>query len=222
MNSQDLTTLRNMRNYLFSNSPDLSVYLGALESVTSASTTTVVVANVIRGGPGVLSVWNAGDPTFIGTNYYTDSHAENYSTSTITLDSALPGTNTDVVVAYYSDCPDCEWDDIGKASMDSGCTTCNGLGKELDDGIEYFIPVRMLPRGQYREEGSAVGTDAKGIIRFDIQAQFEGMVLSAKKILFRGKELKSPTGMDGFGIEARHFATGDIGNVRLSAEYESI
>lgn len=69
-------------------------YLQGGEVVTSTDADTVEVAAPIRQ---VLGVWLASDTQRQGTNYATTNQ---FSGSTITLDTSLPAANTEVIVDY--------------------------------------------------------------------------------------------------------------------------
>ena len=81
-------------NYAPPTSPVGFAYLNGGEAATSTTTTTVDTAYPIRQ---VLGVWLATDTERTGTNYATTN---NFAGQTITLDTALPGATTAVLIDY--------------------------------------------------------------------------------------------------------------------------
>lgn len=69
-------------------------YFQGGEAATSINNAQVVVSAPVRQ---VLGVWLASDPLRTGTNYATNN---GFAGSTVNLNTALPGANTDVLVDY--------------------------------------------------------------------------------------------------------------------------
>lgn len=82
-------------NFIF-NASLATKYLQA----TSASTTSIVIPPTSATGVAILGVYLASDYLQGGTNYYSIGSTFDQNTGTITLATALPGTNTDVLVNY--------------------------------------------------------------------------------------------------------------------------
>lgn len=216
--SADKTKFEAISDLLLGNAPNLSVYLGSMETVTSDDTTHVTVANTVRK---VKSVWLASDTTFVGTNYYADPQAQNFSAKTITLDSALPEATTSVKVAYYSDCATCGWDSIRREARDSNCATCGGLGMALSEGSAQSVAVKRLSSGMYAERLGFTGIEAEGLVIFKTKEQYENMLKAAIRMTFEGKELVVyDSDVGDFQIRRLYDAGGESTVIRVLTRYE--
>ena len=180
------TKLKLIRDLIYDNAPAMSVYPGTMEAAISSDTTTVVVDHTVRK---VMSVWLTGDTKYTGTNYYADPKSDNFSGTTITLDSALPGTTTSVNVAYYQDCTVCGWDASAKAARDSDCATCDGTGMTLAIGTAISVPVKRIPLGMQSEATEAVGEQSTGSVTLTASEDYEKLIRAAIRIEFEGKKL---------------------------------
>lgn len=169
--------------------PSLTVYLGEMEIVTSTDKTTVAVANTVRK---VMGVWLASDADYEGVNYYADPKARNFTGDTITLDQELPFTNTEVRVAYYSDCASCEWNEETLTSRDSQCSACGGAGMLLSLGDAVSIPIKRLSRGMLIEDMGMTGEEASGVVAFRAKSEHENMLRAAIQLEFNDRKLNTP------------------------------
>jgi hypothetical protein len=70
------------------------------EQNTSTDTTHVTLINTAATGITIDGVWLLSDPTHAGTDYYAGGGSYNATTRVVTLHSALPGANTDVLINY--------------------------------------------------------------------------------------------------------------------------
>jgi Zn finger protein HypA/HybF involved in hydrogenase expression len=211
----DLAIAKEIRDVFFTSAPTLSVYIGAREAVTSTDATHVTVANVVRK---VLGVWLATDTTFIGTNYYSDPKHEDFAAKVITLDSALPGAKTAVVVLYYSDCPTCEWDATRKKSRVTQCATCSGAGMTLADGTAVSIPAEKVRQGGASEPTEVTGETVKGNIVLRLKSEHEAIIRMAKRLVFDGRDLVIPESPKSLKIEPM-YNLGVESVIKVYAEY---
>lgn len=216
----DKTTFESIRDILFADAPQLSVYPGSMEELAATSTTTVTVANDVRK---VMSVWLASDTGYTGTNYYADPKAENFTGKVITLDSALPKATITVNVAYYAECATCGWDDMQKAGRDSSCATCDGLGMTLALGSATSVPVKRLRRGAPREGTQAIGEIPEGVVLLTMSSDYEALLRAAIQIEWEGKELVIFEDLTGnMSIRRMYNATGEYTVIRVMTEYKPI
>ena len=86
---------RSLLNFIFRD--DLAV---VDEEDTSSTTLLVTLMNTAASGIVPTGVWLKSDPTHAATNYYTGGGTYNSTTRVLTLHSALPGANTDVLINY--------------------------------------------------------------------------------------------------------------------------
>lgn len=213
----DIDLAKEIRDVFFDVAPTLSIYVGATETKTSTDATHVTVSNTVRK---VLGVWLKTDTTYTGTNYYADPKAENFTGKIITLDSALPSATTQVVVIYYSDCPDCEWDSSRKASKVSQCPTCKTLGMILADGTPLSVPVEKVKQGGASEPQEVSGEATIGKVVLRLKSEHENVLRVAKRLVFAGRDLviqESPKGL--LRIEPMYF----LGNkivIKAYCEYK--
>lgn len=212
----DKAKLKAIRNLSFANTPALSVYLGAMELVTSTDKTTVTVANTVRK---VMSVWLTDDPDYEGVNYYANPKARNFTDKTITLDTELPITHTNLRVAYYSDCPDCEWNEETLSSRNSQCSACNGKGMTLSLGDAVSVPVIRLSRGMLMKTMGMSGEEASGIVAFRAKAEHENMICAAIKMVFNELELQTVEEGE-VSIDREYGISGECMEVTFLAPYK--
>jgi hypothetical protein len=209
-----------IRDLIYANAPILSVYPGAVETKTSTDTTHVTVDNTVRR---VMSVWLATDTGYTGTNYYADPKEENFSGAVITLDSALPAANTSVNVAYYQDCTACEWDDLQKASRDSDCAICDGLGMALALGTAVSVPVKRYREGRPTEGTQAIGEIAEGVVLLTMNADYQNLLRAAIQLEWEGKELVIHEDLTGnLSIKGLYNGAGVSTAIRVRTEYKPI
>lgn len=214
----DKTKFEALADRLLANAPDLSVYIGTMETVTSDDTTHVTVANTVRK---VLSVWLASDTIYVGTNYYADPQAQNFLSKTITLDSALPGVSTSVNVAYYSDCATCGWDSTRREARDSNCATCGGLGMTLSEGSAQAVSVKRMSSGMLAERMSMTGIEAQGLVILKAKEQHENMIKAAIRMTFEDKELVTfGSDVGDFQIRRLYNGAGEVTVIRILTRYE--
>ena len=216
----DKTKMAAIRDLIYANAPILSVYPGAMETKTSTDTTHVTVDNTVRR---VMSVWLATDTGFTGEDYYADPKEENFTGAIITLDSALPGANTSVNVAYYADCPDCGWDNQQKASRDSDCATCDGLGMTLALGTAVSVPVKRYREGKPTEGTQAIGEIPEGVVLLTMNSDYANLLRAAIQLEWEDKELvthEDPTG--DLSIKGLYNAAGISTAIRVRTEYKPI
>jgi len=216
--SADKTVMEALADLLLANTPDLSVYIGSMETVTSDDTTHVTVANTVRK---VKSVWLASDTTYVGTNYYADPQAQNFTAKVITLDSVLPDASTSVFVAYYSDCATCGWDSTRREARDSNCATCGGVGMTLAEGSAQSVPVKRMSSGMIAERMGMTGVEAEGLVIFKSKEQYEAMLKAAIRMTFEDKELVVyDSDVGDFQIRRLYDAGGECTAIRVLTRYE--
>ncbi len=209
-----------IRDLIYADAPTLSVYPGDVETKTSTDTTHVTVDNTVRR---VMSVWLATDTGYIGDNYYADPKEENFTGAIITLDSALPTATTSVNVAYYADCPDCGWDDLQKASRDSDCTTCDGLGMTLALGTAVSVSVKRYRQGRPTEGTQAIGEIPEGIVLLTMKSEYANLLRAAIQLEWEGKELVIHEDLTGnLSIRKLYNAAGEGTVIRVATEYQPI
>lgn len=216
----DKVKMKRIRDLLFANAPVLSVYPGAVETKTSTDTTHVTVDNTVRR---VMSVWLATDTGYVGTNYYADPKTENFTGAIITLDSALPEATTSVNVAYYADCADCGWDDRQKASRDSDCATCDGLGMTLALGSAVSVPAKRYREGKPTEGTQAIGEIPEGVVLLTMNSDYANLLRAAIQLEWESKELvihEDPTG--NLSIKGMYDGAGVNTVIRVRTEYKPI
>lgn len=209
---------------LYTGAPILSVYPGAVEAVTSDSTTQVTVANTIRR---VVSVWLATDTGYIGINYYNDPKDDadylESDSSIITLDTALPNATEAVNVAYFEDCADCGFDPSSKSSRDSACTTCSGTGMTLADGTAISVPVKRQLAGVRREGVEALGEEPEGIVILHAKSEHENLIRAAIRMDFDGKQLRVQEDLSGdMRIRKKYNAAGPSTVIRIVTEHVDV
>lgn len=124
--------------------PDIEglTYLHAEELVTSTDATTVEVEHPSRQ---VVGVWLTTDPRREGTNYATNN---DFDGSTITMESALPGAATEVLVAYglIATPPEAPTPGLPGAATGPGTAHLFLNATERADGSRY--PAYLGPREQ--------------------------------------------------------------------------
>lgn len=217
-NAVDKRKMEAIADLLMVGVPDLSVYLGEMEVATSSDTTHVTVSNTVRK---VMSVWLESDSNYTGTNYYADPQAQNFTSATITLDSALPSATTDLNVAYYSDCATCGWDSIRREARDSNCATCGGLGMTLSEGTAQLVPVKRMRSGMLAERMGLTGIEAAGLVILKAKEQYENMIKAALKMTFEGNELVTfGSDVGDFQIRRLYNAGGESTMIRILTRYE--
>ena len=183
--AQDLTDDKEIRDLLYADGPYLDVYLGEMEEVESTDKTTIEVAGTPRR---VMSVWLATDTKFEGTNYFTNYSQDSFPDNEITLESSLPEINTDVVVAYYTECATCRWDSARKRGRGNSCAVCGGVGMTITEGTALSIPIQKVAN-RYSDNMEVTGESTTGNIVLRIKAEHEAMLRAAIKLEFNGKEL---------------------------------
>ncbi len=218
------TQMKAYRDLLYTGTPTLNVYPGAMESQTSDTALQVTVTNTIRR---VMSVWLASDTGYVGVNYYADPKDDSdYLTSDssiITLGTALPNAAEAVNVAYYADCADCGFDPMTKSAVDSDCTTCGGTGMTLADGTAISVPVKRQLAGVRREGVESFGEEPQGTVILHAKSEHENLIRVAIRMDFDDKQLRVQEDPNGdMRIRRKYNAAGERTAIRIVTEHKDV